>query len=313
VIEQDETHVRQPAHREAAVAAWISVIVNVLLMVAKGVVGLWTGSRALFADAAHSAADLSGSVAVMIGLRVARKPPDEDHPYGHGKAELISTALVACLLMAASLDVGYRSIHAFWSEPSKPQWLSAYAAMAAIVIKELLYRYNYRLGKKLNSKSLLAIATDHRSDVYSSIAALVGILLSLAGEWLGLRWLLYMDAVAGAFVALLVLKMGYAIAMDSTQLLMDRAVAEEDLKPYHALIQTIPGVIAIDELRARDHGTYVIVDVKIQVDATITVAEGHGIAAEVKRQMMRDFPRVHDVFVHVNPSHSNSRQESECP
>ncbi len=297
--------------RPATVAAWVSVVVNVLLMIVKGSVGLWAGSRALVADAAHSAADLAGSVAVMIGLRVARKPPDEDHPYGHGKAELISTALVSCLLIGASLDVGFQSLRAFWEPPKKPEWLSAYAAMAAIVVKGLLYRYTYRLGKKLNSPSLMASATDHRSDVYSSMAALIGILLSLLGQALRLSWLLYMDALAGALVALLVVKMGSELASDSIQLLMDRAVSAEDLQPYYRLIAAVPGVLRVDELRARDHGTYILVDVKIQVDGAISVKDGHDIATQVKRRMMEEFPRVQDVLVHVNPGVVSTRQGGE--
>jgi cation diffusion facilitator family transporter len=306
-----EDHAYSSEAREAQVGAWSSALVNIILAVGKGTIGLLFGSRALFADAIHSAADLLGSFAVMIGLKIARKPPDAEHPYGHGRAELISSTIVAGLLMAAAVEVAVNSIHSFWSMPEDPHVVSAAAAIASIVIKEFMYQYNYQLGKRLQSKSLLASAVDHRSDVFSSIAALIGILLSLIGKHLGIHWLLYMDAVAGAFVALLVFKMGYGIAVDAVQVLMDRVVTDDELAPYAHFISGIPGVRRIDELRARDHGRYVIVDVEISVDAEISVAAGHVIAAAVKHAMEQEFRRVEDVLVHVNPFYSDEREESE--
>lgn len=294
-------HLDEEERRQAARGAWTSLLVNALLTVAKGAVGLTTGSRALFADAVHSAADLVGSLAVMIGLQVARKPPDEDHPYGHGKAELISSGVVATLLVAAAIDVGFNSIHSLWQPPTQPHLISAYTALVAIVVKEFMYQYNFRLGKRLNSHSLIASAMDHRSDVFSSIAALIGIVLSLAGLWLHVDWLRKMDSVAGAVVALLVLRIGFEIARDSVNLLMDRVVQGEFISEYEQTILNVSGVKRIDELRVRDHGRYLIVDVKIGVDATISVAAGHNIAVQVKNRLMRQFPLVHDVLVHVNP------------
>ncbi|MBX5437107.1 MAG: cation transporter [Alicyclobacillaceae bacterium] len=287
--------------RQAQVAAWVSMAVNVMLTLAKGAVGWFTGSRALLADAVHSAADVVGSVAVIIGLRIARKPPDRDHPYGHGRAELISTVVVAALLALAGIDVGYQSVRALWEPPVRPQWASAYAAAAAILVKECLFQYNFRLGRRLHSQSLMASAYDHRSDVFSSVAALAGILLSLAGRRGHAAWLQHMDPVAGAVVAVLVLRMGYRIAWDSVQMLMDRVVEGEALQPYLQVVQAVPGVEQVGDIRVRDHGRYVLVDVKISVNAEITVKAGHDIAVDVKRGLKQAFPRVSDVMVHVNP------------
>jgi cation diffusion facilitator family transporter len=281
---------------------------NVLLTVVKGSVGWWTGSRALVADAVHSAADVIASLVVIVGLRIANKPPDENHPYGHGKAELLSSALVGLFLLAAAVDVGYGAIHALSEPPPAPHVLAAATALAAIVIKEALFQYSYRLGQRLNSRSLLASAYDHRSDVVSSTAALLGIVLSLAGAHWGIPWLLRMDAAASALVAVLIGKMGIEVMRDATRVLMDTAAAPMELDAYRGFIEQIEGVQRIDELRIRDHGRYVIVDVKIGVDAGITVAEGHDIAAEVKRRMMEAYPRVLDVFVHVNPYYGGNEE-----
>ncbi|WAH38435.1 cation diffusion facilitator family transporter [Alicyclobacillus dauci] len=288
--------------RQGSWMAFINALFNVLLAVAKGVIGVIAGSNALIADAVHSAADLVGSLAVIIGLRIARKPPDEDHPYGHGKAELIAATIVAGLLVAAAIEVAYSSATSFFHDPTKPEMVAAYTAFAAMVVKELLFRFNYRLGKKLFSKSLMASAYDHRSDVYSSLAAFIGIVLSVLGTRIHVGWLRYMDAVAGIFVAILVFKMAVGIARDSLQSLMDRVVLEEEnIAPYVECALSVNGVRRLDDIRVRDHGQYVIVDLEIGVDAEVTVAAGHDIAARVRREMRSEFERVQDVFVHVNP------------
>jgi cation diffusion facilitator family transporter len=299
------------AQRQGTVVAYANAIINLLLSIGKGVVGALAGSDALIADAVHSAADLVGSLAVIIGLRIARKPPDEDHPYGHGKAELIAATIVGGFLVAAAVEVGYSSGKSLFYPPKHPDLMAAYAAGAAILVKEFLYHFNIRLGRKLNSKSLIASAYDHRSDVYSSFAALIGIVLSIIGAREHILWLRYMDAIAGLFVALLVLKMAISIAWDALQSLMDRVVLEEaDITPYRNTAQSVTGVECIDEIRVRDHGQYVIVDIEIGVDADITVAAGHDIAAEVRSELRRQFNRIQDVFVHVNPYY-NDELESQ--
>jgi cation diffusion facilitator family transporter len=297
---------KEQANHELSRMATMNAVMNVILSVGKGVIGILAGSQALIADAIHSAADVVGSLAVIIGLRIARKPPDRDHPYGHGKAEIIASSIVSGFLLAAGLDVGYTSVEALFHAPAVPNITAAFAAFVAMLIKEVLYHYNYRLGQKYSSKSLIASAYDHRSDVFSSLAALIGIILSLVGRHFHFHWLLYMDKIAGAFVALLILKITIHIAKDSLQTLMDRVVlAEDQLTPYRTDILRVPGVREIDELRVRDHGQYVIVDVEISVDADISVASGHDIATDVKKQMVDTFERVQDVFVHVNPFYAN--------
>lgn len=297
--------------KQAQTAAWTGALTNVALTAAKGFVGITSGSRALTADAVHSAADVVASLAVIIGLRIARKPPDEDHPYGHGKAELIATAIVAVFLVAAGLEVGYGAVRSLFVAPHVPSWIAAGTALVAIVIKEWLFRYNFKLGKQLNSKSLLASAYDNRSDVVSSLAAFLGIVLSIVGGFLHWSWLRYADGVAGAVVAVFVLRMAVEIARDSLHMLMDRVVvSDHDLTPYREFISAVSGVRGIDDIRVRDHGQYVIVDVKIAVDANIRVADGHEIARNVKVRMIEEVPRVQDVFVHVNPFYHDADIEN---
>lgn len=294
--------------KEAQTAAWIGAAVNVVLMIGKGAIGILAGSQALVADAVHSAADVVGSVAVVIGLRIARKPPDQEHPYGHGKAELITTALVALLLLGAGLEVAYSSVHALFLPAHAPGFIAAAAAFVSIFIKEGMFQYTYRLGRRMNSRSLVASAYDNRSDVFSSVAAFVGILLSDLGRYLHVGWLRHMDAVAGAFVALLVLRIGYGLIRDSAQTLMDRTASDNDLKRYAQCVTDTVGVLRIDDLRVRDHGQYAILDVEVSVDAELTVAAGHAIAAQVKANLQREFANVSDALVHVNPYYADGTE-----
>ncbi|WP_199617279.1 cation diffusion facilitator family transporter [Paenibacillus alkalitolerans] len=291
-------------HARAEFAAWLGIIGNLSLAVMKGVVGFLSGSKALIADAANSASDVAGSFAVLIGLKAAKRPPDKDHPYGHGKAESIAAIIVSVLLLLVGFEVAQSAVHAIFfadEPPQAPKWYAIVALLIAIVAKEILFQYKFRLGKELNSQALIANAWDHRTDVMSSSAALLGVGASVLGERLGMPWLYYADPVAGFFVAVLVLRMGYKLIMESIHNTMDHVLHAEDAEELIQTAQSVRGVITVDELRAREHGHYVIVDCKISVNPRITVMEGHDIAKAVKHELMKSYTHVSDVFIHVNP------------
>jgi len=289
---------------KAEFAAWVGIFGNLALAVMKGVVGFMSGSKALIADAANSASDVAGSFAVLIGLRAAKRPPDKDHPYGHGKAESIAAIIVSVLLLLVGFEVARAAVVAmFFTEGGVPvpDAYAIWALVAAIIIKEILFRYKYRLGTQLKSQALIATAWDHRSDVMASSAALVGVAAAVLGGRYGIPWLAYADPVAGLFVAVLVLRMGYKLIMESIHNTLDHVLHAEDAEELVQTAQNVKGVITVDDLRAREHGHYVIVDAKISVNPRITVLEGHDIAKAVKHELMSKFSHVSDVFVHVNP------------
>lgn len=289
---------------KAEFAAWIGIVGNIVLAGVKGFVGWFSGSKALIADAVHSASDVVGSAAVLIGLKAAKKPPDEDHPYGHGKAESVAAIIVAMLLLLVGFEVGLsaaKSIYYGVEEPGGNYSWALWVVILSIVAKEAMFQYKYRLGKKLSSQALIANAWEHRSDVYSSIAALVGIGGALLGVYIDMPILFYLDPIAGLIVSLMVLRMGYKILMESIHSTLDHVLHEEDSGELIEAVQTVQGVLAVDDLRAREHGHYVIVDLKISVNPQITVLEGHDIAKAVKNRLIDRFSHVSDVFVHVNP------------
>lgn len=283
-------------------AAWLGIIGNILLAVMKGIVGFWSGSKALIADAANSASDVASSFAVLIGLKAARIPPDEDHPYGHGKAEPIAAIIVSILLILVGVEIGISSIRSMIEGvDASPHWAAIIVLLVSIVAKEALFQYKYRLGKKHGSQALITVAWDHRSDVYASLAALIGVGGAVIGARLEIPLLYYLDPLAGLFVSLIVIKMGYHLIMEAIHNTMDHVLHEEDTKDLFATIEKVPGVIQVDDLRAREHGHYVIVDVKIGVHPKMTVAEGHRIGKQVKKSLMTHHSHVSDVFVHINP------------
>jgi len=288
--------------QKAEFAAWLGIFGNLGLAVLKGGVGWFAGSKALMADAVNSASDVAGSIAVLFGVRAAKKPADKDHPYGHGKAESIAAIIVSLLLILVGFEIGMAAIRSIRAGvEAAPEWSALAVITLAIVIKEIMFRYNYRLGKKINSQALIASAWEHRSDVFVSSAVFVGIGGAKLGEWLGRPELYYLDPVAGLFVSVLVLRVGYKMIRESIHNTLDHVLHDEDAEELVSAVQRVKGVIAVDDLRAREHGHYVIVDVKISVNPKITVAEGHEIGKAVKQMLMKRFLHVSDVFIHVNP------------
>lgn len=287
---------------KAEKAAWLGIVGNLALAGLKGAIGFISGSKALMADAVASASDVAGSFAVLVGIKAAKRPADDDHPYGHGKAETIAAIVVSVLMIIVGFEIGRSAFDTLRSGVTEPPGMIALVALGiSIAVKEILFRYNYHLGKKLSSQALIANAWDHRTDVFSSLAAAVGVGGALLGRYLEQPKLYLLDPAAGLFVSVLVLRMGYKMIKESVHNTMDHVLHEEDAAELVQAVQRIKGVITVDGLRAREHGHYVIVDVKISVNPRISVSEGHEIAKTVKQHLMKRFTHVADVLVHVNP------------
>lgn len=299
---------QQDRFKKAEFAAMVGVFGNIILAILKGGIGIYAGSKALIADAVHSASDVVGSLAVYIGLRAAKQPPDEDHPYGHGKAESIAAIIVAVLLMLVGFEIGKSSIESFFEPIKAPKTIAVIAVAVSIVLKEWMFRYKYNLGKKLNSDALIVNAYEHRSDVYSSIAALIGIGGAVIGGKFGIDWLVYGDPIAGVFVSVLVIVMAWKLGKESIHSTLDHVLHDEEIQPLKDIVTSFPEVKKLGELHAREHGHYVIIDLKISVDPNMTVEEGHRVGKKVKKRLMEE-ANVRNVFVHINPYNSNEEEE----
>ncbi|MFC0213148.1 cation diffusion facilitator family transporter [Paenibacillus chartarius] len=288
-------------------AAWISLVSNVVLTLMKLIGGFFLRSSVLIADGIHNAGDVVATVATFGSMRISRNPADEDHPYGHGKAEVLGAAFVAVVLAAAAIYMAYHALEALFEPPPPAHYLALGAAIVSLVWKQWLYTYTMKLGRELSSKGLIATAYDHLADVYASIAAVIGIGVGLVGGWTGYPILGYADPIAGFAVSLLVLKLAYEMGKESIDVLMEKAVPAEQLKAYAELVRQVPSVKRIDRLRARELGTHVFVDIRASVPEHMTIREGHNVVKHIQQTIRSSRPEVDEVLIHLNPwSHDSN-------
>ncbi|MCD9026525.1 cation diffusion facilitator family transporter [Cohnella silvisoli] len=288
-------------NKQSAFAIWISLISNIVLTVIKFAVGLLFNSPVLIADGVHNAGDVVATGAALSSMRVSKQPPDEDHPYGHGKAEVVGAGIVAIILAMAAIYMGYHSVTVLFEPPHKATFIALIAAAFSLILKQVLYVYTMSIGKKTNSNGLIATAYDHLADVYASIAAVIGIGLALIGDYYHIAFLSYGDPIAGIVVAYFVLKLAVHIGKTSVGVLMEKNVDMDKMNAFINLVKSVPEVKRIDRIRARDHGHYVIVDVRVGVSAELSVQEGHDISRLIKQSIMNQHPNVEEVLVHLNP------------
>ena len=276
---------------------------NLILSIIKFAGGIIGHSAAMIADATHSVSDLLTDMIVLIMLKVGQKPKDEDHPYGHGKAETLGTTVVGFIIISVGIGLAYEAWEMIQSGIARiPEPLAAGTALISIFIKEWLFRYTRSVGEKSNNSLLLANAWHHRSDAISSIAALVGII----GAMLGFPAL---DPIAATMVAFMIMKVGYELTLGGFRDLMDTALDEKDTQSIQVAIDDVSGVLKSHDLRTRKIGGEILMDVHIQVDSDLTVTEGHEVAERVRRKLIKNYPNTQDVLVHVD-GYDDSEVES---
>ncbi|MCR8630129.1 cation diffusion facilitator family transporter [Paenibacillus radicis (ex Xue et al. 2023)] len=287
--------------KQSAFAIWISLISNIVLTCIKFSVGLLFNSPVLIADGVHNAGDVVATGAALSSMRVSKQPPDEDHPYGHGKAEVVGAGIVAIILGMAGIYMGYHSVKVLFEPPHNASVIALVAAAFSLILKQVLYVYTMSIGKKMKSNGLIATAYDHLADVYASIAAVIGIGLAMVGDYYNITFLSYGDPIAGIVVAFFVLKLAVHMGKASVGVLMEKNVDSEKLNAYINLVQSVPEVKRIDRIRARDHGHYIIIDVRVGIPAELTIQNGHDISRHIKETIMNQHPDVEEVLVHLNP------------
>ncbi|WP_336786299.1 cation diffusion facilitator family transporter [Paenibacillus sp. MMO-177] len=282
-------------------AIWISLFSNLILTGIKLIVGLMFKSQVLIADGVHNAGDVIASMAALGAAKVAQKPADEDHPYGHGKSELIGSAMVAIIMVVAALFIAYHSFESFFHPAAAASMVAFVAAVVSLFWKLWLYIYCMRISKQTSSKSLEATAFDHLADVYASLAAVIGIGAAIIGERNDIAFLSYGDAAAGIVVAYFVLKLAYHMGKEAVDVLMEKTVSPEMLQDYERLVSTIPEVKRIDRIRAREFGQYVMIDVRVGIPGELTIQQGHDVSRKIKQIILDHHKDVEEVLIHLNP------------
>lgn len=272
----------------------IGALANVALAIIKFAVGAIGNSTALIADAVHSLSDLATDVVVYFSLKISNRKPDEDHPYGHGRAETIGATFIGAAIVFVGIGIAWEVLtRLLGGALLVPAPIAIVAAALSIVVKELLYRYTARVGRQLRSEAIMANAWHHRTDAVSSIAALVGIVGAVSGYPL-------MDPLAAVVVGLMIARVGGKIGWDAIQNLMDTGVSPEELKKMQSVIKASPGVLHFHELKTRRLGKDTLVDLHIQVPPRISISEAHNIAETVRYNLKNTIEQITDALVHID-------------
>jgi len=265
-------------------------------MVVKLSAGIFGHSKAMLADSLNSALDVLATGIVLVALRISNKPADEKHPYGHGNADTIASFLVALILLLTGLYIGYSAVHfLIHKHMMKPGTMALYAAIFSIAVKETLFHYTVKVGRRLNSQAIIANAWDHRADVYSSSAALIGIFFARRG-------ILVLDPLAGLVITGMIFVIAFRLVHASVDIIMDESPEPAVIQEISKIISGVDGVEKVRDVRVHQRGPDRTVDVKIEVEGKITVTEGHNIASQVKLALTESDLRIADAMVHVNPA-----------
>ena len=276
----------------------VSVIWNLLLSAGKLFAGIFANSGAMISDAVHSASDVFSTIIVMIGVKISGKDSDNDHPYGHERLECVAAIILATVLAATGIGIGYGAvvkIMAGYYNVEMPGILALVAAVVSILVKELMFWYTRYYAKQIDSSALMADAWHHRSDSLSSIGALIGII----GARLGFG---IMEPLASVVICIFIEKAAYDIFMDAVNKMVDKSCDDETMEKIKACAMNIPGVENIDLLRTRVFGNKIYVDMEIAADGNKTLDETHAVAERVHDAIEKEFPKVKHIMVHVNPA-----------
>jgi len=282
----------------AARIALFGLAINLFLAGAKILAGLIGHAYVLIADGIESALDVGGSIVIWGGLTVAARPPDATHPYGHGKAEPIAAVVVAVGVLAAALGLAIQSVREIFLPHHAPAPYTLAVLIVAVILKEILYRYVIRVGRKMESTAVKTDAWHHRIDAITSIAAFIGISVALIG---GEAWQ-SADDWAALFACALIGANGYRLLRPALFEIMDTAPRGRIVRSIRRAARSVPGVIEVEKCRARKMGLDFYVDLHVGVDGNISVHEGHEIAHQVKRAIQQSDSRIADVLVHIEPA-----------
>ncbi len=296
-FEDEEPSATDKSARAAAASrsTWVSVGVNLMLTAVQVVVGVLAKSQGLIADGIHSLSDLVADFVVLTANHHSQKDADADHPYGHHRFETAASLVLGVLLLAVGAGMLWSALQKL-EQPDSVQQVhiaALWVAGAALIAKELLFRYMLAVAKRVKSSMLVANAWHARSDAASSLVVGIGIVGNLAGYPI-------LDPIAAAIVGFMVAKMGWSFGWDALHDLMDRAVDEQELAAIRGTLEATPGVAGVHDLRTRKMGDMIVVDAHLEVDASLSVEAGHDIAVEARSRVMQRH-RVLNVMTHVDP------------
>lgn len=268
-------------------------VMNICMALAKLVLGYTTGAVSIVSDGYHSLTDSASNIISLVGLRAAGKPPDVDHPYGHRKYETLAAAGIFVFLLLAVLEIGRNAVgHLLSPVPVRLSGLSICAMLIALALNIVVFRFESGRGRALNSELLLADALHTRSDMFAT----VGVIVSLAGVWLGYPLL---DPIGGIAIAILIGHTGYEIARDTSSILSDRVVIDED--DVRRVVMSVPEVLGCHQIRSRGSLDHVFLDLHVWLPADAPLKDAHRVSHVVKDRLMDRYPQIADAIIHIEP------------
>ncbi|MDE5590274.1 MAG: cation diffusion facilitator family transporter [Acetatifactor sp.] len=277
----------------------VTIAGNLVLSVFKLMAGVIARSNAMISDAVHSASDVFSTIVVIIGIKLAAKEADKEHPYGHERLECVAAIILAMVLFTTGLGIGLGALRNIlsgsYSDLQVPGILALVAAVVSILVKEAMFWYTKINAARIDSSALMADAWHHRSDAFSSVGALIGI----GGARLGFP---VMDSVASLVIFVFIVKAAYDIFKDAVDKMVDHSCDEETEKQIYECVMRNAEVMGIDSLHTRIFGNKIYVDIEIEVDESYTLKKSHEIAEEVHENIEQDFSKIKHIMVHVNPA-----------
>lgn len=280
----------------------LGMFVNIALFIFKLVAGIVGRSGAMIADAVHSASDFATDVVVIAFVRISAKPRDDDHNWGHGKYETLASLIIGVALFAVGVEILVDSAEKIAAVVAgevlpRPGVIAIAAAAVSIIVKEVLYQYTVRVGRKLDSPSVIANAWHHRSDTLSSIGALLGI---GCAYFLGEKWRIA-DPIAAVVVAALIIKVAYDLCRTALAELLEKSLSREVEDEILAIISATPNVYKPHNLRTRRLGSNIAIEVHIRVDGSMTVLDSHEISREIEQALRDRYGAQTAVAIHIEP------------
>jgi cation diffusion facilitator family transporter len=278
-------------------SAQTGILVNIALAITKLIAGVVGHTYALIADAVESTVDIFSSVVVWSGLHIAAQPADQDHPYGHGRAEALASAIAALMLMGAALGIAIQAFREILTPHRTPAAWTLGVLTVVIIVKELLFRRVFQVGNDVGSTAVLLDAQHHRSDVFTSTAAFVGISITLIGGH-GWEWA---DGVAALLASGVIFFNGLRMLPPIVNDLMDRAPDERVVQQISAAATSVQEVCAIEKLKVRKAGLAYFVDLHVQADPALSLHDAHVVSGKVKGAIKAAVPSVDEVLIHMEP------------
>jgi len=288
---------------------WIGIAGNVSIAILKFALGIIGSSQALVADAVHSLSDLVTDFAILIGVRFWSPPPDESHPYGHGRIEAMVTVGIGLAIAVVALGIAYRGLETILSgDYQQPALIAVAGAVASIFVKEILYQWTVHVGRRARSSALLANAWHHRSDALSSIPVALAV---AAAAWRP-DWAI-VDALGAIVVGGFVLYVAWKILAPALMELSDGSAPLHMCREIEGLALEVPGIQGVHRVRTRHLGPLIHVDLHAVVNGDVTLTVAHDAAEAVRRNVKERIPEVADVLVHLDPSPPHPTSELSDP